>query len=185
MKPDLQIKLLQCLNKKKAYEGFTLVELLVVVIIIGILAAIALPSFLNQATSAKQSEGRQNIAALTRAQQNWRSTNSAFADNFDKLAIGIVKGQTKTDSSSSSVYTYTLGTTGQDLATHSAEYKDNKLKSYSGAALTYVNAEGNSVWNSIICESSAPGMALAYPTSAGNAGACPSGYTELKVAGKI
>jgi type IV pilus assembly protein PilA len=35
MRPELQAKLLQHLNKKKAEGGFTLVELLVVVIIIG------------------------------------------------------------------------------------------------------------------------------------------------------
>jgi type IV pilus assembly protein PilA len=179
MRPELQVKLLQHLNKKKADEGFTLVELLVVVIIIGILAAIALPSFLNQATAAKQSEGRQNISALTRAQQNWRGSNSSFADNFDKLAIGVVKGQTKTDGSSSSVYTYTLNTTTQDLATHNAVFKDNKLKSYSGGASTSVNAEGNPVWNSILCESTAAG-ASANQTAA----TCPAGYTELRVAGK-
>ena len=68
MTSQIKAKLLQHFAaKKKADGGFTLIELLVVIIIIGILSAIALPSFLNQANKAKQSEAKTYIGSMNRA----------------------------------------------------------------------------------------------------------------------
>ncbi|MCX5963441.1 MAG: prepilin-type N-terminal cleavage/methylation domain-containing protein, partial [Cyanobacteria bacterium] len=64
MKSELKAKLLQHLVSKKRDGGFTLIELLVVIIIIGILASIALPSFLNQANKAKQSEAKTYVGSM-------------------------------------------------------------------------------------------------------------------------
>ncbi|MBI2370572.1 MAG: prepilin-type N-terminal cleavage/methylation domain-containing protein, partial [Deltaproteobacteria bacterium] len=44
-------------------QGFTLIELMIVVAIIGILAAIAIPNFLRFQAKSKQSEAKTNLAA--------------------------------------------------------------------------------------------------------------------------
>jgi type IV pilus assembly protein PilA len=90
MNANFKAKFLQHLSSNKAdNEGFTLIELLVVIIIIGILAAIALPSFLNQAAKARQAEGKNNVGAVNRSQQSFRLENDAFATDFAALKIGI------------------------------------------------------------------------------------------------
>ena len=54
---------------KKANSAFTLVELMVVVVIVGILSAIALPNFLKQTDKAKATEAKQNIASTLKQAQ--------------------------------------------------------------------------------------------------------------------
>jgi type IV pilus assembly protein PilA len=90
MKSEFKTKLIQhILNKKNGEKGFTLIELLVVIIIIGILAAIALPSFLNQASKARQSEAKTYVGSMNRANQTYYLEKQQFGPNLGALAVGI------------------------------------------------------------------------------------------------
>ncbi len=143
MKLDFQAKFLQHLNKKKNQdEGFTLIELLVVIIIIGILAAIALPSLLSQVNKGKQAEAKQNIGSLNRAQQAYFLENDSFASSVAAVGIGI-KTQTvnykydiKPDEK-----TNTVGDPYYPAVNNKATALGSTLKSYLGQNFTATGDE--------------------------------------------
>lgn len=62
---------LAVLNRKKGRnlleKGFTLVELMIVIVIVGILSSVALPSFLSQQDKARATEATQNISSILKA----------------------------------------------------------------------------------------------------------------------
>ena len=64
---------LALLNSKKSHtligKGFTLVELMIVIVIVAILSAVALPNFLKQTDKAKATEGKTSIAAILKQAQ--------------------------------------------------------------------------------------------------------------------
>ena len=68
------------LSMMKGKKGFTLIELMIVVAIIGILAAIAIPNFLKFQAKSKTSEARTNLAAIFTGQTSYFSEANVFGD---------------------------------------------------------------------------------------------------------
>ncbi|WP_051410980.1 type IV pilin protein [Synechococcus sp. CC9616] len=73
---------LTLINRKKGRnlleKGFTLVELMIVIVIVGILSAVALPNFLSQTSKAKATEAKTlSSAALKEAQVAWTEKGAA------------------------------------------------------------------------------------------------------------
>ena len=68
------------LKLRKKDKGFTLIELMIVVAIIGILAAIAIPNFLRYQAKTKQSEAKTNLGAIFTSQVTYFGEEDTYAN---------------------------------------------------------------------------------------------------------
>lgn len=68
-------------------EGFTLVELLVVIVILGVLAAVAVPSLLDQLGKARETSMKNAVGSINRAQQAYHFAEGVFANNESELDL--------------------------------------------------------------------------------------------------
>ena len=127
---NLSVKLVQRLNKQNNNHGFTLIELLVVIIIIGILSAIALPSFLKQANNSKEIEALIKINAANKIQTNYYYENGEFATNIADLELPA-----ETDN-----YSYQPLPADSELSIIIGEPKDNQLRYVAGVVFIENNA---------------------------------------------
>jgi type IV pilus assembly protein PilE len=73
--------------KHKALLGFTLVELLIVVAIIGILASVAYPSYIDFVLRSNRTEGQRELVRLANLQEQLYVDSRAYTTDMTKLGL--------------------------------------------------------------------------------------------------
>jgi len=77
---------------KRTQRGFTLIELMIVVAIIGILAAIAIPNFLKFQARSKQSEAKTNLKSLFTAQKSFFAEKDRYSSFANEIGFAPERG---------------------------------------------------------------------------------------------
>lgn len=90
-------------------SGFSLVELIVVVAILGVLASIALPSLQKYVWRAKRNEAYINLNGIYKSQKAYFVANGHYGSTFDDIGFEISGGrEIDPNTIQSTYYTYTL-----------------------------------------------------------------------------
>ena len=126
------------MNKKRERRGFTLIELMVVILIVGILAAVAVPILRGRIEQAKWSEGAATAGAIKTA------VRAYYAE--DPTACGLLAG------SLVSACEVTLGFQAGDLT--------GRYFSSGDFTITSIDVQGNAVISVLIAPASLTGTAV-------------------------
>ena len=145
---------------------------------IGVINGIALPFYLNNTNSSKQSEEQQYVRSMNKAQQEDFAEKSVFSSSVNALELGI-----KTETTN---YKYSVRATKQTAFNYGVS-KQPQLKSYVGGVFLVPvkevepNAAKDGITTiSIFCQADSPGtIKPAEPTYENGKIACGKGTTQL------
>lgn len=69
----------------RAQRGFTLIELMIAVVIVGILVAVALPAYNDQVRKTRRAEGKAMLQQVMNHQERYYTSNNAYDDDLTEL----------------------------------------------------------------------------------------------------
>lgn len=118
---------------RKLNKGFTLIELMITVAIIGILAAIAMPSYVEYVERARRADGKGALLSTVLAQEKWRANNTTYGTTVNILG---------TSTTSPDGY-YTISVSGNTATEYSISVAPKSPHTDSKCATLTIDQGGN------------------------------------------
>ena len=78
-------------STRKRFHGFSLMEVMIVVVIIGILAALAYPNLEKYLKRARQTEAKTNLSAIYTAQKIYFTLHQSYAEDINELDLSLAQ----------------------------------------------------------------------------------------------
>jgi type IV pilus assembly protein PilE len=149
----------RALSYRRNLAGFTLIEVMIVVVVLTLLAAVALPSFLDSLRKSRRAEAFTALSAAQLAQERWRSSNAQYTDNLTAAPNATPpdpRGLGLPDTTTGGLYTVALSDTSATGYTVSAVAVEGKSQAadsacrtlavrVTGAQITYAGCNGCSL----------------------------------------
>ena len=132
--------------------GFTLIELMVVVAIVGILASLAYPSFMSQVRKSRRADAVVSMSSLQQAQERWRANKTAYASNTE-MTTAIPNGLGLLATTNGGYYTLAVSnnTATSYALTATAVSTKSQIDDTACTSLVITVTNGNDVKTPAIC----------------------------------
>lgn len=125
------------MSNHKLQQGFTLIELMIVVVIIGILASIALPAYDNYVRRGKRGEGMSAVHTVLEAQERYYSDHRRYTATLSDLGVSATSPQ--------GLYKLSAAKCGSQELTQCVEIKAEALGSQAKDGDLVANTQGKKV----------------------------------------
>jgi len=147
------------LKALRSQKGFTLIELMIVVAIIGILAAIAIPNFLQYQAKSRQAEARTNLGGIYVAETSYMADNGRY-DAFSNIGFSLAGNTNR--------YTYRSPAAGGAATSSATQGTDLFATNAGSSAAGGVIQTENTIVQSMGATQNPPQPAMFTATASGN-----------------